>query len=114
MPCTRRQEALIFSLMFGFSEINTSSFRNKILSAANNYVYSSGELTLNNTPLDYAIYNPADEKITEFYHSGGSWHYRTDSSSAELNTETRFRIRYFTGTLDNPTAEVNFAYFMFE
>lgn len=92
------------------NEINTYNFLNN----ANSYIYSSRTLNKDNTILKYALYNEEDYAITDFYKESGIWYYHANSLSIKVVPEEKFRVRYFTGTLDNLTSEVNYAYFTIE
>lgn len=84
------------------------------LSYADCYSYSNGTLTKNNSLLERALYNSEDKAITDFYQQDGVWYYHADSLSIRVTPEEKLRVRYYTGSLDNPTADINFAYFTVE
>ena len=92
------------------NELNTYNF----LANADNYVSSSNTLTKNNSLLNYKIYNSEDYPIVDFYETSGVWYYHANSVSTKVTPDEKFRVRYFTGSIDNPTSEVNFAYFTVE
>ena len=87
--------------------INTYNFKE----GADSYKYESNQLIKDNDLLNYALYTSKDEAITNFYESGGSWYYVTKSGNTKIGSEESFRIRYFTGSIENPTSEISFAYF---
>ena len=78
------------------------------------YKYNNNTLTRDDTIINYSIYNIDDEKITEFYQENGALYYRANSVSKRVGSAEKFRIRYFTGTIENPTSEIAFAYFTVE
>ena len=82
---------------------------------ANSYVLESGTLTKNNDILKYSIYNSKDEKIT-FYEENNNWYYRNNKNEVVNldNNDEKFRVRYYTGTEEKPTSEVQYAYFVVE
>ncbi len=81
---------------------------------ANSYTYASNTLTKDNTILQYKLYNGEDEPIADFYKENGSWYYHANSVSVKVTGDEKFRVRYFTGTVENPTSEINFGYFTVE
>lgn len=90
------------------SELKTHDY----FSHANSYKINGNTLVKDNTLLNYKIYNDADEDVTSFILKDDLWYYKVGSKEIPVGQEERFRIRYFTGTLAEPTSEVHFAYFM--
>ncbi len=84
------------------------------LANANCYKYESNSLVKDNSLLRYALYTEEDYPITEFYKEGGVWYYRANSISTPVTINEKIRIKYFSGTIENPTSEINFAYFTAE
>ena len=82
---------------------------------ASSYKYESGNLVKDNSLLKYDVYNSEDKKVT-FYNENGIWYYRTSSNEVVnlTDSEEKFRVRYYTGSTNNLTSEVRYAYFNFE
>ena len=82
---------------------------------ADSYIYSSNALTKeDDSKLKYQIYNSDDYLINDFYKDNGIWYYHANSTSTKVNSDEKFRVRFYTGTIDNPTSEIAFAYFTVE
>lgn len=90
--------------------INSYNFKQN----ANSYKYESNTLTKDDSLLQYKLYNGEDEPITDFYKENGTWYYHANSVSVKVTGDEKLRIRFFTGTIENPTSEINFGYFTVE
>ena len=92
------------------SDIITYNFKENAIV----YKNQNNSLIQDNTLLKYKIYNSSDENIIDFYEENNTLFYRTSTTIKEVTPDEKFRIRYFTGTIDNLTSEINFAYFTIE
>ncbi len=77
------------------SEINNYNFKNN----ANCYILSNDSLVKDNSILMYKIYDSEDKEVTTY---------------ENMSTNERYKVRYFTNSVDNSTSEIMFAYFVIE
>lgn len=103
----------------GKSDLLTYDFK----SHADSYKLENGELVKDNSLLSHAIFNSEDILINEFKIVSDKLYYTCEADSCKENGEyknilvtadEKFRVRYFTGTLDNLTSEESYAYFSVE
>lgn len=101
------------------SELLTYDFK----ANADSYKLEDNKLVKDNSLLNYAVFNANDAEITEFKTVDGKLYYNCKSDSCKENgnykdflvtSDERFRIRYFTGTLNSLKSEENYAYFSVE
>ena len=90
---------------------------------ADSYKLENNTLVKDNTLLNYVIFNANDEKIIEFKELDGKLYYNCEGDSCkedgvhkdfEVTSDERFRVRYFTGSLETLKSEENYAYFSVE
>jgi len=82
---------------------------------ANSYKYNGSSLLKDNSILNYDIYNSSDELITFYIDNGTLYYKNVQNEIVDLtNSEEKFRVRFYTGTIDSPTSETKYAYFSIE
>lgn len=90
---------------------------------ADSYKLENNSLLKDNSLLKYEIFNEADYHITKFKEVDGDFYYNCDAEACKENgtfkdilvtADERFRVRYFTGSLNNLTSEEEYVYFYVE
>lgn len=103
---------------FEVNKINLLTYDFKL--HADSYKLENDSLIKDNSLLNYAIFNSNNERVLEFKDESNELYYTCDSDSCKENGEyknilvdssEKFHVKYFTGSLNNPTSEVKYAYF---